>query len=524
MNSQNFSQESLEPRRLPRPTGSNQKFSPQRRDRQSLIEWDDAFLQLFPHRFDYLYATHPDPQARPQWQTERRHPLSDRLIRQGSYLYGVRFAPTTQYVMLDLDQGSVYHPHQDPLAVSRMLAALEPLGLVAYVACTSSYSGGMHLYLPFESPQRSWEIALVVQTLLQNAGFKLNPGQLELFPNPRPYSANLSLYNGHRLPMQAGSYLLNGDWQVVVGYQSTFVQQWELCQRRNDVDAKVLKQVRKQALRDRYAVSVKAEKYLNDLTAEIEVGWTGRGQTNRLLSQIARREYIFGHLLRGGEPLVGEGLTGAIVEVARSLPGFTEFCNHQADIEQRAAAWARSTELSPDYYPYTPGGKRQVKANPVELTWNQRQSAEARARIAQAVAELQSQNALPDGITARRAVIIERLKMSHQTLSKHRDLWHPEDLKAVATVPPLQAEIVSDTEQNPLKPRPRRQLHALHYNKFYPRPFSFSALCCLPVDVFGFIMIDQFLLLLFFWFYWLLIFELIRDSISLNDLLDLIGN
>ena len=150
---------------------NSQKFSfrePQRRsrrDHQSLVEWDDAFLQLFSHRFDYLYAPHPDPKATPQWRTERRHPLSDRLIRQGAALYGVRFAPTTQYVMLDLDQSSIYHPQHDRLAVSRMMAALEPLGLVAYVACTSSYCGWMHLYLPFEQPQRSWELALVVQTL-----------------------------------------------------------------------------------------------------------------------------------------------------------------------------------------------------------------------------------------------------------------------------------------------------------------------------------------------------------------------
>jgi hypothetical protein len=442
--------------------------SPQRRDGQSLIEWEDAFLQLFPHRFDYLYANHPDPGATPQWQTERRHPLSDRLIRQGAYLYGVRFAPTTQYVMLDLDQGSLYHPQSDPLAVGRMMAALEPLGLVAYVACTSSYSGGMHLYLPFEQPQRSWEIALVVQTLLQNAGFKLKPGQLELFPNPRPYSENLSLYSGHRLPMQAGSYLLNGDWQVMVSYQATFVQQWALCQGKNDVDAKILKQVRKQALRDRYAVSVKAEKYLNDLTAEIEVGWTGRGQTNRLLSQIARREYIFGHLLRGGEPLEGDVLAQTIADVARSLPGFTDFCNHQPDIAQRAAEWARSTELSPDYYPYLPGGKRKPKDNPVELTWNERQAAAARSRIAQAVAELQTQNALPDGITARREAIIARSKMSHQTLSKHRDLWHPE-VWVMAEIPvTLQPSEPIEASANAVQPKQESQLQSEQPNKFLP--------------------------------------------------------
>jgi hypothetical protein len=45
------------------------------------------------------------------------------------------------------------------------------------------------------------------------------------------------------------------------------------------------------------------------------------------------REYIFGHVQRGGEPLTGEDLAAAISEVARSLPGFETYCRHQFDLE-----------------------------------------------------------------------------------------------------------------------------------------------------------------------------------------------
>lgn len=61
-----------------------------------------------------------------------------------------------------------------------MTAALEPLGLVQPVICTSSYSRGLHLYFPFDTEQKTWAIALAVSTLLENAGFKLTPGQLEV--------------------------------------------------------------------------------------------------------------------------------------------------------------------------------------------------------------------------------------------------------------------------------------------------------------------------------------------------------
>ena len=64
-------------------------------------EWDNKFLSLFPHRFDYIWAEHPNPGAKVEWKTETRHSLSDRVIHQGSYLYGVsstlmQAAPITQ--------------------------------------------------------------------------------------------------------------------------------------------------------------------------------------------------------------------------------------------------------------------------------------------------------------------------------------------------------------------------------------------------------------------------------------------
>ena len=117
------------------------------------VQEPEPFLQLFPHRFDFLYAEHPDPGDRPDWKTEDRHPLSDRLLQEGAYLYGVRFGKQTDYLMLDIDPGSLYHPHSDRFAIPRLLAALEPLGLVETVAITSSYSGGIHLYMPFQKVQ-----------------------------------------------------------------------------------------------------------------------------------------------------------------------------------------------------------------------------------------------------------------------------------------------------------------------------------------------------------------------------------
>jgi hypothetical protein len=328
---------------------------------QAVPEADDPFLALWSHRFDFLYAEHPDPDARPDWKTESRHPLSDRLLQEGAYLYGVRFGKQTHYLMLDIDPGSLYHPHHDRFAILRLLSALEPLGLVETVAVTSSYRGGLHLYLPFQKAQETWAIAQAVSTLLANAGFKLKPGQLELFPNPKPFSAAPSLYAAHRLPLQAGSYLLNRDWQPIYGEQAAFVQRWQFAQQRNAIDPRTLKRVLQQTKRQRYKLSGKAEKFLHDLNTEVLTGWTDAGQTNYLLGRIAMREYIFGHVQRGSEPLTGEALVDAICEVARALPGFKTYCSHQADLEQRAVLYARSIQTS-RYYPF--GSKHRPRQHP----------------------------------------------------------------------------------------------------------------------------------------------------------------
>ena len=198
---------------------------------QYVQEWDDEFLTLFPHRFDYIWAEHSSPDAQVEWKTESRHPLSDRLIQQNSYLYGVRFGAEANYCLLDIDAGSAYHPNHDPLGISRIAAALEPLGLVTYIACTSSYSGGLHLYFPFQKAQSSWQLAIALACLLENAGFKLQPGQLEVFPNPKPYVASgiPSLFNAHRLPLQIGSYLLDGALQPIWSDTHTFCQPLAIC-------------------------------------------------------------------------------------------------------------------------------------------------------------------------------------------------------------------------------------------------------------------------------------------------------
>jgi hypothetical protein len=438
---------------------------------QYVTELDDRFLALFPHRGDYIWAEHPDPGDKPDWKTESRHFLSDRLIQQGAYLYGVRFGAMTQYLLLDIDRGSPYHPQHDPEAIRAIVSALESLGLIAFIAISSSTSGGIHLYFPFAEAQKSYELAFAVKSLLENAGYKVRDGWLEILPNPKPYAAGTpSLYKAHRLPLQNGSTLLNDDWQPIYTTQTAFVAQWQFAQTRNDISRSIVSQVSKQAIRKQYEFSTTSSKFLNDLEAEIAIGWTGKGQTNRLLGRIALREYVFAHVLRDCRPLEGDALVSAIVQVAQSLPGYQDWCQHQDEIEQLARQWARSVEASRRYYHY---GTKKTQPEPKELTdppeadsltWNQRQSQAARERIREAIATMLEQSTLPAAKTARREAL-RTYGIANATLDKHQDLWWgtPEPLSE-AGYHPVSA---GDEATKCPEPLPEAGYHPVRDNKLY---------------------------------------------------------
>ncbi|PZO55372.1 MAG: hypothetical protein DCF15_10650 [Phormidesmis priestleyi] len=294
----------------------------------------------------------------------------------------------------------------------------------------------------------SWKVSKAVSVLLENAGFKLKPGHLELFPDPKVYSADgkPSLFNAHRLPLQMGSYILNDEFWPISNSQSCFVRSWQHCQQKNDLDVRHLKKLLKSTKQYSYQLSNKSHKFLSDLDTEIEIGWTDYGQTNRLLGRIAMRTYIFHHITSGGDPLSGEALVQQIVSIAQALPGYRDWCRHQHEIEDRASEWAKSVESS-HYFPYgTSQGKyKTVKTIPdailSEMSWNDRQAQETREKILQAVQTLKDQCAFPEKATARFKALLNH-SIGGASLYRYRELWHPIDLGLEPKVSELQNTVI----------------------------------------------------------------------------------
>ena len=435
---------------------------------EAVCEKDEAFFSLFPHRHSYLWAAHPREGDRADWRTETRHPLSDRLINQGAYLFGVRFGAKTRYLMIDIDLGSRFHPFRDPFAIGRLVAALEPLGLYAHIAVSSSYSGGLHLYFPLPIACTSWAIARAARCLIENQGYKVSPGQVELFPNSKGYSVEPTEYNGHRLPLQAGSYLLNPDYQPICGDRQKFVQMWRAAESLNCITAASIERVLRQSDRSvAKRLKGKAEKFLADLNAEIEAGWTEEGQTNNLLGRIATRCHVFGHLLHGGSPLRGEALASAVYATAEMLPGFDQFCGHQRDLVERCRHWARCAERR--YYPFgEKQGDRAAAAAAADdrPVWNDTQAANARDRIRLAVERLCIEGTLPIGLTARRNAVAISAGCSVKTCYRNRDLWaenQPEPLQRKEDHPIVPQQ--DDLQR--LEPLQGKEDHPINANKLY---------------------------------------------------------
>jgi len=133
------------------------------------------------------------------------------------------------------------------------------------------------------------------------------------------------------------------------------------------------------------------------------------------------------------------------VAIAQKLPGYTDWCQHQHEVERRAQDWMQAIEQS-RYFHYGTD-KRPVALSPDQPdkqtpSWNQQQEAAARDRIQQAIADRLGQAALPSGITERFDALVT-YRLSGATLYRHRDLWHPRHLQN-ATMGALQSDVEPD--------------------------------------------------------------------------------
>ncbi|MBW4547437.1 MAG: hypothetical protein KME25_23795 [Symplocastrum torsivum CPER-KK1] len=412
------------------------------------------FCNFFNHPWDFLVAPVPEPGEKTQWTTKNRYPLQPRnlweMYLDPNMILGLRFGSETRYALIDIDHGSSYHPENNLENFQAVLGAAEKIGLCRNMFVRSSESGGLHIYFFLPEPVPTFGLACAMKFALLDEGLQLGSGQLEIFPNVKAYSEEkFTNYNGHRLPLQSDSYLLDADLQPITNDISHFLNVASMHTTKQDMEKlkEAIAVSRQKATFYNRSASSKKHEWKPHLESRIAQGWTGLAQTNDLLKDIT----CYGIVWKG---LSSPALIDYVVETAINAPGYAKYCRHQQEIRHRAAEWVHTTEKNQFYTPYcsipqrkatysetydevtNSGGANNVV--PFRNAINEERSAKAMERVKEAIAHLEATNTLPTTATARALTIAQTTKalfgttVSKTTLHKpnYLPLWHPKYRKA----------------------------------------------------------------------------------------------
>jgi len=382
-----------------------------------------TFASFFPYTWKFIYAKVTDPTIKAEWKTETRYPLTGRRLydhwADSATIIGVRFDSQTEYAMLDIDKGSPYHPSNNYQQFKSILQALEDIGLVRPLIVQSSHSEGLHIYYPLWQGVASFGIACAIKACLKKHSYEIAAGVIETFPNTKKYDSE---YNGHRLPLQTGSYILDNDLQIIGRDLNQFVETWLTIQEQQDID--LLKQAINEAKANYEPPkdNRKLIKWREDLEKQIQEGWTGKGQSNQLLYTMGKYARIF----LGCEDI--EAIARYISKTARITTGFQKFCGEIKRLEQKAediAKWCLKNH-------FAWGSKKNESTeeeNQLSKTSKSQKAArqtERIERIRMSVDELNKTGEMPTTIRGMAQEIAKKAKVSVQTLYDVKELWHPE--------------------------------------------------------------------------------------------------
>ncbi|MBD2259898.1 hypothetical protein [Pseudanabaena sp. FACHB-2040] len=429
---------------------------------QSLI--GQRFCETFSYRWMCIEGS-TENAAKTDWRTITKYPLKPRVFwakhQDAGQQVGVRFDKDTRYAVIDIDAGSAIL-NQIPL----LRAALETIGIVRTVPLRSSWSGGLHLYIPLPAPVSTFGLACALRQCLESQGFEIKDGQLEIFPNIKAFGAfwegKFTEYKAHRLPLQpgSGSCLLTEDLQPIGGDLERFFYAWDVAALCQDMDElhqalSIARDNRRRRPRRRAVGPV--EEWKNELELEISEGWTGHGQTNSLLKSIA----CYGHVF---ERLEGASLREYTERIATSRPGFERWCQHHHDITMRCKVWAAAVQKY--YWPLGTEPKRDRSLGRFMSAINRRRQEDACDRISAAYEQLRAVG-LPEQIRELAKRLTQHAKCSMATLYKHLDLWHPEH--SVCNTPPTPTTSATDSPSDRPIPSPIQTAETLANQGVTPR-------------------------------------------------------
>ena len=242
---------------------------------------------------------------------------------QRGHIVGKRFGKLTNYLLIDLDFNSPFHPRNQ--GYQAILTTMERLGLCRYLIIRSSTSGGLHLYFPLPEPVNAWKLALTAHQALTVDGISIISGQCELFPNKKAFNAE---HHGHRLPLQDGSFLLDDDFCPISNHKADFVVRWETAAAHQD-ETKL-----KQAITS-HAVFIPPPPAATTPHVLPPIAWTQYGKSNDTMRQLVN----YGDRYAGHKTI--DDLAAWVKAVAPQLPGYQQFASPKSKWDIEHGTWPR---------------------------------------------------------------------------------------------------------------------------------------------------------------------------------------
>jgi hypothetical protein len=413
------------------------------------LELHTKLSNLFHIGFNFITAENT---PKPKWRTNRKYRLTrGEFVKRHSdelTLLGVSFGATTRYFMLDIDKGSQYHPDNDITALPKLRQLLEQVGVVRTDLIRSSHSGGIHLYGCLPKNVSTIRLATLLHVTFIDAGIQIIKGQLECFPNPKPYGekGHYTYYNPHRVALQpnSGSLLLDEDGHILLsaenlthenmlaGFlartaQSAQAQDMELLSRMMDTcyakytsNAGIAKY---QHHHQDYTEVAREWKENLELTIQT-IGWTAHCQTNTLLPNFI----AYGVVFLGFK---GEELENCLHDLIQSAPGYHDYCRHQHEIKAVIKGWVENTERNGYYveycgFPARSGLNPHLTAKRIKATRNQHNNNLAKRTEQRLNAILAALTEIPDRVKAKIAVIrTKSIELFGEAISRNT-LYKPE--------------------------------------------------------------------------------------------------
>lgn len=432
------------------------------------------FRRLFAHGWNFILKETTES----NWKTVKKFNLTEQKCwykyTDQEQIIGLRFGAETNYGLYDIDWGSIHDPREQEESLKLLQAELEQYGIVGFVLLQSSWSQGLHLYFFLERPLNTFRLSCVMNKAAFEAGLEIKRGQLETFPNTKRFNSG---FNGHRLPLQKGSYLLDKDYVPKSDRLEDFLDAVDWSAAKNDTDLlesrleSAYEWFKAQKNQERvyhptdedkdfieqvdYAQREIKEGFLNQIRIAIEQGFTGEGETNDLLLTIAK----LGRIRYG---LSGVRYIDYIKETVMSCPGYLKYCNHKREIDRRCSEVARHGEKQ--WYPYRtslPQNRSTYKYLKQSLTnqtnLNLERQHNAQSRIVQAVAKIELESVtLPNKVGECKLAIrnvtkeLFGISVSDATLSKPENLplWHPKYRLTECPEPIRTARVGEETSPN----------------------------------------------------------------------------